>query len=149
MVSPSGIATRVFAWLAVASDCSRISLRRLDVVKPTEPDDNTAVPAPTELAPIEPALADDAHMVRRAAQRYGTVGAMLAGGMVAFDRILGRKPKELPAVVIEAAAEPTDINEGISLTLQQPDGEQLQVFAPPPGRRRTRAVRRRRPAPGE
>ena len=42
-------------------------------------------------------------MVRRAAQRYGTVGAMLAGGMVAFDRILGRKPKEQPAVVIEAA----------------------------------------------
>ena len=85
----------------------------------------------------------------RAAQRYGTVGAMLAGGMVAFDRILGRKPKEQPAVVIEAAAEPTDINEGISLTLEQPDGEQLQVFAPPPGRRRSRAVRRRRPAPGE
>lgn len=132
-----------------ASDCSRISLRRLDVVKPTEPDNNTAAPAPAELAPIEPALADDAHMVRRVAQRYGTVGAMLAGGMVAFDRILGRKPKEQPAVVIEAAAEPTDINDGISLTLQQPDGEQLHVFAPPPGRRRSRAVRRRRPAPGE
>jgi hypothetical protein len=25
----------------------------------------------------------------------------------------------------------------------------LHVFAPPPGRRRSRAVRRRRPAPGE
>lgn len=140
---------RVFAPRPVVGDCSRISLHRLDVVKPTEPDDNTAVPAPTELAPIEPALADDAHMVRRAAQRYGTVGAMLAGGMVAFDRILGRKPKEQPAIVIEAATEPKDIDKGIALTLQQPDGEELHVFAPPPGRRRSRAVRRRRPAPGE
>lgn len=145
---------RVFAPRPVVGDCSRIFLHRLDVVKPTEPDDNTAAPAPTEmapteLAPIEPALTDDAHMVRRAAQRYGTVGAMLAGGMVAFDRILGRKPKEQPAVVIEAATEPKDINDGISLTLQQPDGDDLHLFAPPPGRRRSRAVRRRRPAPGE
>ncbi len=91
----------------------------------------------------------DANMVRRAAQRYGTVGAMLAGGMVVFDRLLGRKPKEEPAVVIEAATEPEDINEGISIRLEQPNGEQLQVFAPPPGRRRARARRRRRPGPGE
>ena len=83
-------------------------------------------------------------MVRRAAQRYGTVGAMLAGGMVVFDRLLGRKPKEEPAVVIEASTEPEDIEKGISLTLEQPDGEVLEVFAPPPGRRRSRAVRRRR-----
>jgi hypothetical protein len=96
----------------------------------------------------EPALTDDAHMVRRAAQRYGTVGAMLAGGMVVFDRLLGRKPKEEPAVVIEASTEPEDIDDGISLTLQQPDGEEVRVFAPPPGRR-PRAVRRRRRAPGE
>lgn len=88
-------------------------------------------------------------MVRRAAQRYGTVGAMLAGGMVVFDRLLGRKPKEEPAVVIEASTEPEDIEKGISLTLQQPDGDELRVFAPPPGRRRPREVRRRRRAPGE
>jgi hypothetical protein len=47
-------------------------------------------------------------------------------------------------VVIEAATEPENINDGISLTLEQPDGEPLQVFAPPPGRRRSRARRRRR-----
>lgn len=96
----------------------------------------------------EPALDDEAHMVRRAAQRYGTVGAMLAGGMVVFDRLLGRKPKEEPAVVIEASTEPEDIDGGISLTLQQPDGEEVRLFAPPPGRR-PKAVRRRRRAPGE
>ncbi|MFM7047442.1 MAG: hypothetical protein ACKOXX_06050 [Actinomycetota bacterium] len=100
-------------------------------------------------APIEPAVTDDAHMVRRAAQRYGTVGAMLAGGMVVFDRLLGRKPKEEPAVVIEASTEPEDIDKGISLQFEQPDGSELHVFAPPPGRRRSRAVRRRRQAPGE
>ncbi|MFM8507554.1 MAG: hypothetical protein ACKOBR_07690 [Actinomycetota bacterium] len=106
-------------------------------------------PTPLDPTPLEPTVSDDAHMVRRAAQRYGTVGAMLAGGMVVFDRLLGRKPKEEPAVVIEAATEPEDIEKGISLRLEQPDGEQLHVFAPPPGRRRARAVRRRRQAPNE
>ncbi len=135
---------RVFARRWVGGDCSHIFLNRLSVVKPPEQSDDDMAPIP-----IEPALADDAHMVRRAAQRYGTVGAMLAGGMVAFDRILGRKPKEQPAIVIEAATEPKDIDKGIALTLREPDGEELHVFAPPPGRRRSRAVRRRRPAPGE
>ena len=97
----------------------------------------------------EAQLPDDAQMVRRAAQRYGTVGAMLAGGMVVFDRLLGRKPKEEPAVVIEAATEPEDIDKGISLRLESEDGDELHVFAPPPGRRRARAIRRRRRAPGE
>ncbi|NCV96779.1 MAG: hypothetical protein EBW27_02065, partial [Acidimicrobiia bacterium] len=82
-------------------------------------------PKDDELVQPELQLPDDAHMVRRAAQRYGTVGAMLAGGMVAFDRLLGRKPKEEPAVVIEASSEPEDIEKGISLTLEQPDGETL------------------------
>ena len=106
----------------------------------------------TEAATIEPndsQLPDDAQMVRRAAQRYGTVGAMLAGGMVVFDRLLGRKPKEEPAVVIEAATEPEDIDKGISLRLESEDGDELHVFAPPPGRRRASAVRRRRRAPVE
>ena len=94
--------------------------------------------------PTKQTLPEDAQMVRRAAQRYGTVGAMLAGGMVVFDRLLGRKPKEEPAVVIEASTEPEDIKKGISLTLEQPDGEVLEVFAPPTGRQRSRVKRRRR-----
>ena len=105
--------------------------------------------APAKPEPIAPILPTDAQIMRRAAQRYGAVGAMLAGGMVAMDRLLGRKPKEEPAVVIEAATEPEDIEQGISLTLEQPDGQALHVYAPPPGRRRSRARRRRRPAPGE
>ena len=109
----------------------------------------TNTPSHDEPVAPEPQLPDDAHMVRRAAQRYGTVGAILAGGMVAFDRLLGRKPKEEPAVVIEASSEPEDIEQGISLTLEQPDGEILDVFAPPPGRRRARAHRRRRRGNGQ
>jgi hypothetical protein len=117
--------------------------------EPIEPHGPAGEEAGNAPVPIEPAVTDDAHMVRRAAQRYGTVGAMLAGGMVVFDRLLGRKPKEEPAVVIEASTEPEDIDKGISLQFEQPDGSELHVFAPPPGRRRSRAVRRRRQAPGE
>ena len=49
-------------------------------------------------------------MVRRAAQRYGFSGAMLAGGMVAFDRLLGRREQEDPPVIAEAPDEPVDID---------------------------------------
>ena len=130
----------------------RVLRNRLLGVTNTPSDDRSVEPgAPKDDEPVqpEPQLPDDAHMVRRAAQRYGTVGAMLAGGMVAFDRLLGRKPKEEPAVVIEASSEPEDIEKGISLTLEQPDGETLDVFAPPPGRRRARAYRRRRRSDGQ
>jgi hypothetical protein len=89
---------------------------------------------------------DDA-MVRRAAQRYGTVGAMLAGGMLVFDKLLGRKPKEDAAVVIEAASEPSNIDDnGITLVVD----DTLTVVSPPPHLRRydpntgPRIVRKRR-----
>ncbi len=75
---------------------------------------------------------DDA-MVRRAAQRYGTVGAMLAGGMLVFDKLLGRKPKEEAAVVIEAAREPGNIDDnGITLVVDA----NTTVVSPPPHLRR-------------
>jgi hypothetical protein len=89
---------------------------------------------------------DDA-MVRRAAQRYGTVGAMLAGGMLVFDKLLGRKPKEESAIVIEAASEPGNIDDnGITLVVDA----NTTVVSPPPHLRRhdaqtgPRIVRKRR-----
>jgi hypothetical protein len=89
---------------------------------------------------------DDA-VVRRAAQRYGTVGAMLAGGMLVFDKLLGRKPKEEAAVVIEAASEPGNIDDnGITLVVDA----NTTVVSPPPHLRRhdaqtgPRIVRKRR-----
>ena len=75
----------------------------------------------------------DGAMVRRAAQRYGTVGAMLAGGMLVFDKLLGRKPKEEAAVVIEAASEPGNIDDnGITLVVDA----NTTVVSPPPHLRR-------------
>ena len=71
-------------------------------------------------------------LVRRAAQRYGTVGAMLAGGMVVFDKLLGRKPKQEAAVVIEASSEPIDIdNDGITVEVN----DHLTVHSPAPSKR--------------
>lgn len=89
----------------------------------------------------EPDNSDD-QLVRRAAQRYGTVGAMLAGGMVVFDRLLGRKPKQEAAVVIEASSKPEDIEQdGITLAIN----DSITVHSPAPDKRsRTRIVRKRR-----
>ena len=86
-------------------------------------------------------------MLRRASQRYGAVGALLAGGMVVFDRLLGRKPREEAAVVIEASGEPGNIDfEGITLILN----ESTTVISPAPHARsqRSRRVRRRRRVQG-
>jgi hypothetical protein len=81
-------------------------------------------------------------LVRRAAQRYGTVGAMLAGGMVVFDKLLGRKPKQEAAVVFEASSDPIDIdNDGITVELN----DHLTVHSPAPSKRvgNSRIVRKR------
>lgn len=92
--------------------------------------------------PVAPPSSEQA-MLRRASQRYGAVGALLAGGMVVFDRLLGRKPREEAAVVIEASGEPGNIDhEGITLILN----ESITVVSPAPHARslRARRVRRRR-----
>lgn len=88
---------------------------------------------------------DEAAMIRRAAQRYGTVGAMLAGGMVVFDKLLGRKPKQEAAIVVEASGEPGDIDvDGINFVLD----DNTAVSSPAPLARTglRRQVRRRRRA---
>jgi len=92
-----------------------------------------------------PESSESNDMVRRAAQRYGTVGAMLAGSMVAFDRLLGRKPKEEAPVVFEASGEPENIDDdGITLIVD----DTTTIVSPPPRARQQRArrVRRRRRA---
>ena len=86
---------------------------------------------------------DESAMIKRAAQRYGTVGAMLAGGMVVFDKLLGRKPKQEAAVVFEASSDPIDIdNDGITVELN----EHLTVHSPAPSKRIVglRVVKKRR-----
>lgn len=82
-------------------------------------------------------------MVARAHRKHGMAGAIMAGGMLAIDQMLGRKPKEQPAAVSEFSGEPTDIDSnGISI----PIDEMTTVVSPAPHRRpgNTRVVRRRR-----
>lgn len=93
---------------------------------------------PEPIAPLQPE-----NPVAQAHRRHGIAGAILAGGMIAIDQIMGRKPKEQPAAVQEFSGEPEDIDtNGISIAVD----ENTTVFSPAPHHRRTQArtVRRRR-----
>ena len=87
-------------------------------------------------------------LVARAHRKHGMAGAILAGGMLAIDQVLGRKPKEQPAAVSEFSGEPTDIDkDGIAI----PIDESTTVISPAPHRRpgNKRVVRRRRGGSGQ
>jgi hypothetical protein len=82
-------------------------------------------------------------MVARAHRKHGLAGAIVAGGMLAIDQVLGRRPKEQPAAVSEFSGEPTDIDkDGIQIPLD----ENTTVVSPAPHLRpgNKRVVRRRR-----
>ena len=82
-------------------------------------------------------------MVARAHRKHGMAGAIVAGGMLAIDQVLGRRPKEQPAAVSEFSGEPTDIDkDGIKI----PIDESTTVVSPAPHLRpgTARTVRRRR-----
>jgi hypothetical protein len=65
--------------------------------------------------------------VRRARERHGIAGAVLAGAMVAIRDVLD-PPKDPQAVTVEASSEPDDIDkDGVAVPL---DDERLAV-APP------------------
>ena len=84
-------------------------------------------------------------MVARAHRKHGLAGAIVAGGMLAIDQVLGRRPKEQPAAVSEFSGEPTDIDkDGIQIPLD----ENTTVISPAPHLRpgNKRVVRRRRRA---
>jgi len=83
------------------------------------------------------------NMVARAHRKHGLAGAIVAGGMLAIDQVLGRRPKEQPAAVSEFSGEPTDIDkDGIQIPLD----ENTTVISPAPHLRpgNKRVVRRRR-----
>ncbi len=92
----------------------------------------------TPLAPLSPE-----NPVAQARRRHGMAGAILAGGMIAIDQVMGRKPKEQPAAVQEFSGEPEDIDsDGISIAVD----DNTTVFSPAPHRRSStqRTVLRRR-----
>lgn len=77
-------------------------------------------------------------------QRNATelLGRCWRGGMVVFDKLLGRKPKQEAAVVIEASSEPIDIDsDGITVELN----DHLTVHSPAPSKRvgSSRVVKKR------
>ncbi len=87
-------------------------------------------------------MADDSNdqqMIETARRRYGSAGAIIAGGMLGLDRLLGRKEKEEAPVVWEASGDPEDIDRGMTIDI---DDETTVVSAPHRARRRT--IRRRR-----
>ncbi|MBM3731079.1 MAG: hypothetical protein FJW44_09715 [Actinobacteria bacterium] len=82
-------------------------------------------------------------MVARAHRKHGLAGAIVAGGMLAIDQVLGRRPKEQPAAVSEFSGEPTDIDkDGMRIPLD----DNTTVISPAPHLRpgNKRTVRRRR-----
>lgn len=86
-----------------------------------------------------PMLSTDAQMIDTARRRYGSVGAIVAGGMLGLDRLLGRKVKEEAPVVWEASGEPEDIDRGMTIDV---DDDTTVVSSP--RRARPRVIRRRR-----
>lgn len=67
-----------------------------------------------------PVQSSDAEFVRRARNRYGAMGAIVASSMLGFDKLLGRKPKDDGAVIWEASGEPEDIDkDGISIRVDE------------------------------
>lgn len=107
-----------------------------DVMNDDEPDDEP------DGEPIRPIHGSEAQMIDRARRRYGSVGAVIASGMLGIDKILGRRPKEETPAVWEASGEPGDIdNDGIRIDL---DGERSVESHPTRDARPSRRVRKRR-----
>ena len=83
-----------------------------------ERDENDDVHESNDDASISPSYSSDAQMIERARRRYGSIGAVVASGMLGIDKILGRRPKEETPAVWEASGEPGDIDDdGIRIDL--------------------------------
>lgn len=91
----------------------------------------------------EASTSADLAMMQRARARHGVAGAIVAGGMLGLDKVLGRPAKEEIPVVWEASGEPLDIdNTGITVPV---DGDR-EVHSHPGAAERSdrRVVKRRR-----
>jgi hypothetical protein len=92
--------------------------------------------------PISPIYSSEAQMIDRARRRYGSLGAIVASGMLGIDKILGRRPKEEIPSIWEASGEPGDIDgDGIRIDL---DDDTALESHPNRDAARTRRVRKRR-----
>lgn len=81
----------------------------------------------TELEPIDTTLGESA-LIAAARRRHGTLGGIVAAGMLGIDKVLGRKPREEIPVVVDAPTEPVDIDtDGIIVPLDA----HTDVISPP------------------
>ncbi|MBI5087975.1 MAG: hypothetical protein HZB15_03655 [Actinobacteria bacterium] len=70
----------------------------------------------------------EAAIIAAARRRHGSFGAVVAAGMLGFEKLLGRKPKEEAPIVVDAPTEPVDIDsDGITLAVD----DLTTVVAPP------------------
>lgn len=94
----------------------------------------------------DPVPNDDAALIERARRRYGTAGAIVAGGMLGLEKILQPKVKQEAPVEWEAPGEPHDIDRtGITVPLDD-DAVVRSRPGPPaaPGASARKVTRRRR-----
>lgn len=106
------------------------------MAEPTTPDHERSEPDGPRLD-----VPSDHDLIKRAHSKYGAIGAIVAGGMLGIERMLGRKPKDEGAVIWEASGEPGDIDrDGISVDID----DTTSVVAHAPRGRAGRHVRKRR-----
>lgn len=90
---------------------------------------NSEQPEPSEQDEIKPSSP---------VRKRGVAAAMLAGGLVAIENLLGRKPRQDAAEIRESAGEPGDIyKDGITVALD----ESTTVHSPPPSKRSSETTR--------
>lgn len=109
---------------------------------PRETSDDTSDDTDVTMPGDEPRTESaDAAMIRRARERHGTLGGMVAGGMLGLDKIFERPAKEEIPAVWEASGETLDIDDqGISVEVE--DGR--EVHSHPGAAAPRRIVKRRR-----
>ena len=74
---------------------------------------------------FEPAGSD---LIDTARRRHGTVGAVVAAGMLGIEQVLGRKPKEEAPIVVAAPTDPLDVDrDGIAVVID----DEVALVAPP------------------
>lgn len=111
-------------------------------------DDTSASDGPDTTPSVRatPTATDSADhaMIQRARQRHGAAGAIVAGGMLGLEKVLGRPAKEEIPVVWEADGEPMDIDsDGITVAVDEERNVHAHPGAPTGGTGR-RVVKRRR-----
>jgi len=112
------------------------------MIDDTRDDESTSESDDSRLEGVGLTYSSEAQMIERARRRYGSVGAIIASGMLGVDKLLGRRPKEEIPSIWEASGEPGDIDgDGIRIDL---DDDTALESHPNRDAPRTRRIRKRR-----